>query len=540
MSNVYRLIERNKAILAVMLYAAVIFIPFIGSVHLFDWDEINFAESAREMMLTGEYFRVQINYQSFWEKPPLFFWLQVLSMKMFGMNEFAARFPNALCGIITLAFIYRVGVKNHSRNVAIWWVLLMAGSLTPHLYYKSGIIDPWFNLFIYVGLYQIILATKSISIEQDKRILYTGLFAGLAFITKGPVSVLIITLCYLTFLVYDKFRNLFSFRQFIIGILSFGIISSIWIVPEITKNGLYVVGDFIEYQIDLFKNPVAGHGQPFYYHALVLLLGCFPASVFFIRGTLLNEMSVEKKYFATWMNILFWVVLILFSSVTTKIVHYSSLCYLPLTFIAANYIDSKVLKDNQINPIVFILYILIGLLLSSILTLLPLIEQYKTKIIPLIKDTFVVNSLQIESPWEGHEFVIGLLFSIVLVFSVVLILQKRIATALKLIFIGNSFLIPLYLFIVAPKIERYSQGPAISFFKEMADKDIYIETLGHKSYAQYFYANTKFRNPTIDELLNNQQNKEVWFVAKSNAEFPNDKLEVIKRQGGFILLKKKE
>ena len=73
-----------------------LFFPFLGQSHLFDWDEINFAEAAREMIVTGDYLRVQINFQMFWEKPPFFIWLQVLSMKSFGINEFAARFPNAL------------------------------------------------------------------------------------------------------------------------------------------------------------------------------------------------------------------------------------------------------------------------------------------------------------------------------------------------------------------------------------------------------------------------------------------------------------
>jgi 4-amino-4-deoxy-L-arabinose transferase-like glycosyltransferase len=59
-------------------------------------DEINFAESAREMIVTGDYSKVQINFNPFWEKPPLFIWMQVLSMKIFGINEFAARFPNAV------------------------------------------------------------------------------------------------------------------------------------------------------------------------------------------------------------------------------------------------------------------------------------------------------------------------------------------------------------------------------------------------------------------------------------------------------------
>ena len=55
----------------------ILFIPFLGRAHLFDWDEINFAESAREMIATGDYLTVRINYLPFWEKPPLFIWMQV-------------------------------------------------------------------------------------------------------------------------------------------------------------------------------------------------------------------------------------------------------------------------------------------------------------------------------------------------------------------------------------------------------------------------------------------------------------------------------
>ncbi len=86
-------IEFNRNLIiqtAILLLGAVLFLPGLGIVHLFDWDEINFAESAREMIVTGDYLTVQINFEPFWEKPPLFIWMQVLSMKIFGINEFAA------------------------------------------------------------------------------------------------------------------------------------------------------------------------------------------------------------------------------------------------------------------------------------------------------------------------------------------------------------------------------------------------------------------------------------------------------------------
>ncbi|HMX05395.1 MAG TPA: glycosyltransferase family 39 protein, partial [Chitinophagales bacterium] len=91
-----------RAYVVIALMGSVLFIPFLGASHLFDWDEINFAEASREMIVTGNYTQTQIDFHQFWEKPPFFFWLQSASMHIFGVNEFAARFPNAICGILTL------------------------------------------------------------------------------------------------------------------------------------------------------------------------------------------------------------------------------------------------------------------------------------------------------------------------------------------------------------------------------------------------------------------------------------------------------
>ena len=130
-----KLLLKNEFTIAAL--AAVLFIPFLGTVHLFDWDEINFAESAREMIATGNYFSVQINYTRFTEKPPLFFWLQVLSMKAFGINDFAARFPNAVCGIVTLVVLFRIGKRVFNENFARIWVMIYLGTLVTFLYFKS-------------------------------------------------------------------------------------------------------------------------------------------------------------------------------------------------------------------------------------------------------------------------------------------------------------------------------------------------------------------------------------------------------------------
>jgi 4-amino-4-deoxy-L-arabinose transferase-like glycosyltransferase len=146
------MLKTNRIEIGIAFIAAILFIPFLGNVHLFDWDEINFAECAREMLINQDYGRVYINFLPFWEKPPFFIWLQLLSMKAFGVNDFAARFPNAVCGIITLVFVYKTGKRLYNSLFGLLWALAFGGSVLPHLYFHSGIIDPWFNLLIFIAL----------------------------------------------------------------------------------------------------------------------------------------------------------------------------------------------------------------------------------------------------------------------------------------------------------------------------------------------------------------------------------------------------
>ena len=181
---------RNNIVIVTIAF--LLFIPFLGAVHLFDWDEINFAECAREMIITHDYFSVKINFQPFWEKPPLFILMQVLSMSSFGINEFAARLPNAICGIITLLVLYNIGRKLVDDKFGLIWVLAYAGSFLPHFYFKSGIIDPWFHLFIFLGIYYFILFTNNKTIRL---LIFSALFIGLGVLTKGPVAVLVFGLC---------------------------------------------------------------------------------------------------------------------------------------------------------------------------------------------------------------------------------------------------------------------------------------------------------------------------------------------------------
>lgn len=528
----------------VALWGAILFIPFLGAVHLFDWDEINFAESAREMLVSGNYQQVQINFEPFTEKPPLFFWLQALSMKIFGVNEFAARLPNAMVGIITLVTIFSLGSTLFNREVAWLWVLFTSGSLTPHLYFKSGIIDPLYNLFIFLAVVQFFYYTLN---KNIKHVVFLGVFMGLATITKGPVAIIVVSLCFLAYWAFNKFKLFFKWAHLLLAAFVTFLVSSIWFGYETIQNGPDFLLAFLAYQADLFLNPVAGHGQPFWYHPLVLLLGCFPASVMAFPGLGIakKETFVSKQQsFIGIMKLLFWVVLILFSIVETKIVHYSSLCYLPLTFLAAWQLSKWELAESKFYRWQIALLTVIGAMVAIIFILLPLTDSWKSYAIPHINDPFAVASLAIDGGWQGWEWLLGAIFLGLLIYVSIQLRRQHIARPVFYLLIGVSLLIPALLKAVVPKIEHYSQAPAIEWYIALSQQEVYIETAGFKSYAQYFYGKVKpftGEGKLYDFIKAGKLDKDAYMVTKINdfKDHITPEFEEVERKGGFILFRRK-
>ena len=538
--------NRNYS-LWLFLMAVGFYIPFIGNVHLFDWDEINFAESSREMIVSGDYFRVMIGFEPFWEKPPLFFWLQSAAMHVFGVNEFAARLPNALFGIITLLTIFYIGKKEADPRFGWLWALLYFGSFLPHLYFKSGIIDPIFNYFIFLSIYYLMRALQR-SEDKLKNATIAGCASGLAILTKGPVGLLILILTLLVALIVYRFKYLPRLKDVAIFAVSAFVISFLWYGPEVINNGFWFVSEFIKYQIDLFRNPVAGHSQPFYYHFVVVLVGCFPMSVYALKG--FRFKVGNNSYFndlTIWMNILFWVVIILFTIVTTKIVHYSSMTYLPLSFIAALYISKLENKQFSIPRWILIIYLTIGCLFGLILTLVPIIPMLIKHIAPLIDDPFAVAGLVKPVKWFGWEWLIGLGFIGMVLYSFILFKKGLIYKAVVRMSFSVSSVLLLYMVFVLPKIESHTQGSLITFLEEVKNEDAYVMTHGFYSYAPFFYFQqpNENNNKRADKgwLLNGDVDKPVYIVSKITDEYlpTRNDLRLIKEEGGFrFFIRKKK
>ncbi len=483
--------QKYHDLLFITLAAILLFVPFLGGVHLFDWDEINFAESAREMLQTHDYLTVRINYLPFWEKPPLFIWMQVLSMKIFGVNAFAARFPDAMAGVVTLLVLYLIGEKLFDRRFGLLWVLVYAGSVLPQLYFRSGIIDPWFNLFIFLGICFMVFYLDSD--DRRKENLYSfwsAAFIGLAVMTKGPVGLLILLLALTVWLLWQKtWKKVFNTRFLLIYGITLLLTGGFWFLLQIADGHASLIMDFIRYQIRLFSQKDAGHGGFLFYHFVVLFFGVFPASVFMLAAfRKFQDETNRRKIFRQWMMISFWGVLILFTIVKTKIVHYSSFCYFPITFFAAYVIVKMIKGEMKFSPWLKITLVTMAFLEGMLFVALQLFIRYKDQIIAngWIHDRFAVANLQAHVHWSGYEFLLGILLMTGVITSV-FIFRKNILKMVIGIFGTTLVFTTLSVFIITPKVEGYSQKAAIDFYVRHAGERAYIEVWGFKSYAPYFY-----------------------------------------------------
>ncbi len=532
-----------------VLVGCLVYIPCLGSSQLFDWDEINFAESAREMLVTGDYLSVQINFQPFWEKPPVFMWLQVLSFQFFGTftenawtsMEFAARFPNALVGIVTLLIVFRIGKKHVSDSFGHLWAFSYLAAMTPHVYASSGIIDPLFNLFIFLGIYCYSqFYTQAHSIRWS---IYAGLCIGMGMLTKGPVALLLWGATLLVFGIWQQVWKSKPISRLFFGACLSGILAVLlfasWYAMIILKFGWGIWDDFVAYQIRLMTTGDAGHGQPVYYHVIVLLLGCLPISIWAGARLLRRKSSDETIDLSRWMQVLFWVVLVVFSLVKTKIIHYSSMCWIPLTYFSAQVLTEFQLGQWTWKRSYSFALGIVGMLFGVVLTLVPLIGMYAAEASVYIKDAFVQGNLQAPVYWAGWEWLIGLTFVLLVLWTIV----RREVGFQQIIRLmqGSVMLMMCFMAVVLPKIAGYTQATPIDFYVAHVGQEVYIEPLGFKSFAHLLYFEKQGPSPTGEVLMQKSStDRPSYFVMKLDAEDRykyHPHLQLIKEENGFLFYK---
>src|SRR5437868_11486208 len=196
------------------------------------------------MIERGDYIVPYFNNQLRLDKPPLAYWAQVASYKVFGENDFAARFPSAVAAAIIALSILTWGTRLRTATASQaqigggavgWWAaIIFTLSLQTFINAKAAVADMWLVLFVttahWAG-YEII--QRAAWNWKWWFLFYFSLALG--FLTKGPIAwAPLLTLAAMKFFVRDvELAKRFKFLRGIVLMLA---IVALWGVPALIQT----------------------------------------------------------------------------------------------------------------------------------------------------------------------------------------------------------------------------------------------------------------------------------------------------------------
>jgi len=162
---------------------AMVLVPFA------DTTEPRYAEIARLMMITNDWITLWFEPGvPFWGKPPLSFWAQAISFKMFGVNEFAGRLPALLAFLATAWMLWRMALSAVNADVAAASLVVYAGMVLTFLAAGTVMTDPYLTLGTTWAMVAFYLAPKE-NFWYWRYGLFIGL--GIGLLAKGPLALVI-------------------------------------------------------------------------------------------------------------------------------------------------------------------------------------------------------------------------------------------------------------------------------------------------------------------------------------------------------------
>ena len=233
--------------LSIIFCAIIIRLLALGMFPLQDTSEARYGEMVRLMVETNNWITPYFDYNvPFWGKPPLFIWMAAISMKLFGINEFAARLPGLLCGLGVIWLCWRLAIFQLGKARALLCTLILTSTAMFLVLSGTILADPvmlFSTTLILTGFW---IGWNSPDPEESRRWQYL-LFAGcgIALLAKGPVSVVIPALpIFFWCLPKGRLITLFKIFPWVSGTLLTLLIAAPWyIAAEIKTPG------FLEYFI---------------------------------------------------------------------------------------------------------------------------------------------------------------------------------------------------------------------------------------------------------------------------------------------------
>jgi len=160
----------------------------LGRAALWEPDEARYAEATRQMLARGDLLTPWYNDEPRFEKPILFYWMQLPFVAALGSTELAARLPGALAAVGCVVLTWLIGVRLFGATAAWLAALVLATSFRFVMFAHQGLTDTPALLFELTALYAFLRADARPSGGFDWVVAWVAV--GLAGMTKGPVAII--------------------------------------------------------------------------------------------------------------------------------------------------------------------------------------------------------------------------------------------------------------------------------------------------------------------------------------------------------------
>lgn len=335
--------NRNAiALICLCLLAGIAFFHHLGTIGLLDKTEPMFVEAARQMVITGDWITPYWNDATRFDKPPLSYWLMGISMKMLGINEFAARLPSAIFALSLVLILFytlkRFSLMEEKENSYIPWLWAGVGGgmmiFNPAwiAWGRTGVSDMFLASCISISLLAFFRGYAETPHFQWRWYATFYIFISLAILSKGPVAIVLPFTIIGAFLFYvQRWRETLKQMRWQQGLFIMAVITLPWFVAITTVHGWDYIDTFFGFHnLQRYTSVVSNHPGPWYYFFPVLIVGLAPWSSYLPLGIYRLKFWQRQYWIAQpkesqlGLFALFWLVIIFtfFSISVTKLPSY--------------------------------------------------------------------------------------------------------------------------------------------------------------------------------------------------------------------------
>ena len=283
--------KETKQRFATFIVALILYLPNLGLVPFWEWDEPAYAGASREMLASKDFVLPQLNNQIFLLKPPLLYWCHSISFYFFGENEFTARLPSAISAVLTSLICCEIALTCFGGYSGILAGIVSASSLMSLVFGRSSFLDSLFTLTLVIAFYAYIKSSN------HKCWLYvTSIFIGLSILSRGLFGIifpLVVVLSY-SFLTkkIDWIKSRYNWLVFFIAII---IGASWYLAVELRVSKSFILSFFLDENLNrLVSSTKIGSASAFYYLKSIII-GCAPWSLFIVPVFYSNYCNVKSK-----------------------------------------------------------------------------------------------------------------------------------------------------------------------------------------------------------------------------------------------------